>query len=119
MSDEEKRGTKYIRHQPCYRSDRFNAFMQKLDERNEKKDSSRARFRREIGSPVKKQIPPNAKPWMLRSTDCTDNTESGNVNSNEDEFEANPYDDPDENEFVGIVANSEDEDSDSVLNYYI
>ena len=36
MSDEEKRGTKYIRHQPCYQSDRFNAFMQKLDERYEK-----------------------------------------------------------------------------------
>ena len=56
---------------------------------------------------------------MLRSTDSTDNTESGNVNPNEDEFEANPYDDPDENEFIGIVANPEDEDSDSVLNYYI
>ena len=85
--------------------------MQKLDERNEKKDSSRARFTREIGSPVEKQIPPNAKPWMLtstNSTDNTDNTESGNVNPSEDEFEANPYDDPDENEFIGIVANPED-----------
>ena len=38
---------------------------------------------------------------------------------NEDEFEANPYDDPDENEFLGIIANHKDEDSDSVFNYYI
>ena len=83
------------------------------------KKSLRARFRREIGSPVEKQIPPNAKPWMLWSTDNTNNTESGTVNSNEDEFESNPYDDPDENEFVGIVANPADEDSDSVINYYI
>ena len=118
MSDEEKRGTKYIRHQPCYRSDRFNSFMQKLDERNEK-ESLHARFIREIGSPVEKQIPPNAKPWMLWSADNADNTESGTVNSNEDEFESNPYNDPDENELVGIVANPADEDSDTLLNYYI
>ena len=34
-------------------------------------------------------------------------------------YQVNPYNDPDENEFVGIIANHEDEDSDSVFNYYI
>ena len=66
MSDEEKRGDIYIRHQPHYRSDRFNSFIEKLDERSDNKPSSHARFKREIGSPVIKPNPLNAKPWMLR-----------------------------------------------------
>ena len=65
MSDEEKQGTKYIRHPPEYRSERFNSFMNKLDERHEKQAKPNARFVREIGSPAKKPVPPNAKPWML------------------------------------------------------
>ena len=32
MSDEEKRGSVYVRHQPEYRSETFNLFMKKLDE---------------------------------------------------------------------------------------
>ena len=61
-----KKGEKYVRHQPHYRSDRYNSFMEKLDERNVKKDSSHAQFTREVGSPVQKTIPENAKLWMLK-----------------------------------------------------
>ena len=57
MSDKEKRGEKYVHHQPHYWSDRFNSFMEKHDETNVKKDSSHTWFTREVGSSVQKTIP--------------------------------------------------------------
>ena len=40
--------------------------MEKLDERNVKIDSSRARFTREVASPLQKIILENAKLWILK-----------------------------------------------------
>lgn len=66
MSDKEKCDSGYIRHQPDYRSNQLNTFLQKLDERSDRKNSFHARFSRNIGSPVSKPVPINAKPWMLK-----------------------------------------------------
>ena len=55
--------------------------MNKLDERNDKQTSSHARFKREIGSPVTKEIPSSAKPWMLKEP----RTNEQECNSNEKE----------------------------------
>ena len=65
MSDEEKSGESYVRHQPSYRSERFNKFIQKLDERLENMPSQHPRHTRVLGSPVAKAIPQNAMTWML------------------------------------------------------
>ena len=48
MSDEEKRGEVYVRHQPTYRSDTLNAFIRKLDERSAASSTSHAKFQRVI-----------------------------------------------------------------------
>ena len=66
MSDEEKSGSSYVRHQPLYRSDQLNTFLRKLDERSEKQNLSHARFSRDVGSPVSKPVPISAQPWMLK-----------------------------------------------------
>ena len=71
MSDEEKRGDVYVRHRPEYRSDRFNSFIDKLDERCDKKSSHHARFKRCVGTPSKTPQPVHVKSWMVkeRATD--------------------------------------------------
>ena len=93
MSDKEKQGSKYIRHQSDYHSERFNSFMNKLDEQNDQQNPSHARFKREIGSPVKKPVPSNAKPWMLKEAGnaeaqeatCNENQLSGDAGEITDE----------------------------------
>ena len=79
MSDKEKRGEKYVCHQPYHRSDRFNSFMGKHDERNVKKDSSYTWFTREVGSLVQKTIPENAKLWMFKGRLNKDNSDGESV----------------------------------------
>ena len=48
----------------------------KLDERADTKSNCRARFKRQEGSVVKKVVPINCKPWMLKkkSITCTERT---------------------------------------------
>ena len=53
--------------------------MEKLDERNVRKDSSHARFTREVRSQVQKTIPENAKPWMLKDGLNKDNGDGESV----------------------------------------
>ena len=53
--------------------------MEKLDERNVRKDSSHARFTREVRSQVQKTIPENAKPWMLKDGLNKDNDDGESV----------------------------------------
>ena len=67
MSDEEKDGETYFRHQPSFRSTRFNNFIEKLDERIEKMPTSHPRHTRILGSPVEMATPKNAKPWMIKN----------------------------------------------------
>lgn len=64
MSDEEKRGDTYVRHQPEYRSQLFTDFIDKLDERCAKKQSNHARYKRIVGTPCKVPIPAGIKSWM-------------------------------------------------------
>ena len=68
MSDEEKRDDVYIRHQPDYRSEKFTAFLNKLDERSSRKQSSHARYERSIGTPIKKTLPAGIPRWLTNST---------------------------------------------------
>jgi hypothetical protein len=68
MSDEEKRGEEYVRHQPEYRSERFNSFLDKLDLRGSKKQSSHSRFKRSIGTPIKKAVPVGIQKWMVKAS---------------------------------------------------
>lgn len=66
MSDEEKQGDVFIRHQPSYRSTNFTKFLNKLDQRAAAKSSHQPRASRELGSPAKKPIPPMCKQWMIK-----------------------------------------------------
>lgn len=107
MSDEEKRGSVYIRHQPEYRSETFNLFMNKLDERSCKQGSVHARFQREIGSPVKLPVPAGAKRWMLKEEYQTlDSEHSQTVTVESQESESNQ---------MRSVQNSEDEQSEPLF----
>ena len=77
MSDEEKIGEKYVRHQPSYRSDSLNKFVTKLDSRGDKKMSAHPRTRRTIGSPRKLCAPTHARKWTVKKdartpTTCTE-----------------------------------------------
>ena len=65
MSDEEKVGETYVRHQPSFRSERLNKFINKLDERLEKTASTHPRHLRVLGSPVQMSRPEHAKSWMF------------------------------------------------------
>lgn len=75
MSDEEKRGDVYVRHRPDYRSDRFNTFIDKLDERSERKSKSHARFKRQVGTPLKTPRPRHIKSWMAKEEVVDNNSE--------------------------------------------
>ena len=65
LSDEEKVGDTYVRHQPSFRSERLNKFIQKLDERIENMPTTHPRHHRVLGSPIVTPVPEHAKPWML------------------------------------------------------
>ena len=67
MSDEEKQGDVFVRHQPSYRSTTFTKFLNKLDKRAAAKSSHQPQTNRELGSPVEKPIPPMCKQWMINS----------------------------------------------------
>ena len=69
MSDEEKRGDTYVRHQPDYRSLKFTAFLDKLDERSSRKQSKHARYKRSIGTPVKVAPPAGTEKWVMKSVE--------------------------------------------------
>lgn len=109
MSDEEKAGTKYVRHQPDYRSSRFNSFIKKLDERSGKQNSSRARFEREIGSPVQKPIPANAKSWMI--TEKVSTEENNNIDLREESNIDKSLPEPDNKSSFSFSDSSFDLDS--------
>jgi hypothetical protein len=67
MSDEEKSGEVFVRHQPSYRSDSLNKFLTKLDSRTDKKTSHQPRMPRITGSPVNIDVPYHAKNWMIKA----------------------------------------------------
>ena len=69
MSEEEEgdNGSSYIRHQPVYRSNAFNTFIEKLDRRLNTQSSKHPRLERRIGSPREKPIPTQCKRWMLNN----------------------------------------------------
>ena len=89
MSDEEKVGDNYIRHQPSFRSERLNRFILKLDHCLESTPSRHARHTRILGSPVEKTAPVRAKKWMIKPSENADNHEgeAENPPSNEESFE--------------------------------
>lgn len=62
MSDEEKRDETYVRHQPEYRSEKFNSFLNKLDTRSTKKQTGQ--FQRSLGTPITVRIPK----WMVKAS---------------------------------------------------
>ena len=66
MSDEERRDDVYVRHQPEYRSEKFTSFLNKLDDRCSKKQTSHSRYKRTMGTPQKKSPPTSAPKWMLK-----------------------------------------------------
>ena len=87
MSDEEKVGETFVRHPPAYRSDRLNAFINKLDARLSKTTSSHARHPRVLGSPVTKKVPSAAKSWMVKEQPIEETTTSEANRSHQDLFE--------------------------------
>ena len=68
MSDEEEQGDTYIRHPPRYRSTVLAQFIDKLDGRYEKLNSSthHPRKKRVLGCSLDVPIPPEAKKWMVK-----------------------------------------------------
>ena len=66
MSDEDKEGEEYVRHQPSYRSKALNNFISKLDERLESSKDKHPRIARSLGSPHNKPIPEGCKKWVLK-----------------------------------------------------
>lgn len=84
LSDEEKVGDTYVRHQPSFRSERLNKFIQKLDERIDNTPTTHPRHPRLLGSPVARPVPEHAKPWMLADPPSMpeedDHTESQELN---------------------------------------
>ena len=84
MSDEEKRDDVYVRHQPEYRSEKFTAFLNKLDSRSSKKQTSHARYKRSIGTPVKKTPPFGIMKWMTKPTESSAVQESSSSESEND-----------------------------------
>ena len=83
MSDEEKRGDVYVRYRPEYRSERFNSFFDKLDEKCEKKSSHLARWRC-VCTPSKTPQPQplHVISWMVmeRATDNTHTEQQAELN---------------------------------------
>ena len=80
--------------------------MNKLDERFVKQSSSHARFRREVGSPVNKPVPPNLKPWMLMQEDVLS---AGGKHSNESDAESTHGCDSCEIESILVLGSGFDE----------
>ena len=95
MSDEEKREDVYVRHRPDYRSDRFNSFIDKLDQRCEKKATSHhARFKRRVGTPLKTPQPQHVKSWMVKELTTDNNTlteHSGSTQNGSEQTEHNEW----------------------------
>ena len=85
MSDEEKRGELYVRHQPSYRSDVLNAFIKKLDKRSAASSTSHAKFQCIIGTPTKKTVPPPAKRWIVKPMSDIDASEAAGVGMEENQ----------------------------------
>ena len=56
----------FVRHQPFYQSEQLIKFLNKLDNRSEKQTCHQPRTKREIRSPLVKDIPPHAKNWMIK-----------------------------------------------------
>ena len=91
MSDEEKRGDTYVRHQPEYRSDKFTEFLDKLDERCSKKQTSHSRYKRCIGTPTKKSAPSGIQKWMVKP--ATTSTEPENLEPSSSESDSDSLSD--------------------------
>lgn len=53
---------KYIRHQQSWRSQKFNAVMDKLDEPNCQRTLAK---QRKLGDDIVRPSPPTAKKWMV------------------------------------------------------
>ena len=75
MSDEDKEGEVYVRHQPSYRSKALNTFISKLDERLDSSKDRHPRVARRLGSPHKKPAPEGCKKDSVPGFD----SESGNL----------------------------------------
>ena len=77
MSEEEKDGDFYIRHQPSYRSNTLNKFIKKLDQRLEA-DINRKKhpcLLRTLGSPHKQHVPLKCKKWTEEADDTGDSAQ--------------------------------------------
>lgn len=85
MSDEEKIDDSYVRHPPSFRSERFNKFIQKLDDRLANMPGSHPRYSRRLGSPIETGAPEHAKSWMINKDfpgdEAEDEVENGNSDS--------------------------------------
>ena len=65
MSEEEEVDGKFKVCQQEWRSDTFNDFMERLDERASNSSRKRPRCERYLGTPVKMDPPAKAKEWMV------------------------------------------------------
>ena len=66
MSDKEREGDSFVRHCPSYPSYALNKFLDKLDNRFNKKSTQQPRMARQLGSPVDKEISTHARSWMIK-----------------------------------------------------
>ena len=82
MSEEEKEDSGFIRHPPKYRSNNFNKFLKKLDDRYERriKSSNQPRLPRKLGSPREKDVPIYTKMWLIKPELRTKNADPATEN---------------------------------------
>ena len=66
MSDEEKEGEEYVRHQPMYRSKALSSFISNLDERLDSAKDKHPCVTRKLGSPREKPLPEGCKKWLIK-----------------------------------------------------
>ena len=78
MSEEEEEGDSFIRHQPSWRSDIFNHFLEKLEGRYKAKHARSLAKPRTYGEPVQKPPPASAPSWMVRQH-CTDDNSANEL----------------------------------------
>ena len=87
MSEEELDEGVYVRHQPSYRSEALQRFINKLDARLDAEKGTHPRLERRLGSPHVKSAPVVTNSWVIkRDSENDDNghNEQTGINSDVD-----------------------------------
>lgn len=75
MSEEELDEGVYVRHQPSYRSEALQRFINKLDARLDAEKGTHPRLERRLGSPHEKSAPVVTNSWVIKKDNDNDDNE--------------------------------------------